>query len=75
MENQKFEKEDDIGALRLPDEKKIPCRDCMNRAKDRKFGLGTVVKGATLGVCDAFEIKPDFVLSGGQDCPYYMQED
>ena len=74
MANPRFE-DDAIAPLRFPDPKKIPCGDCMLRAKDRTFDKGTVFEGATLAVCDAFSLKPSFIINDGEDCPYYIKED
>lgn len=54
-----------------PDIKKIKCATCYLREPDRT-GLG--IKGATLGCCAAYPIKPHDVLWKGEDCPYYLDE-
>ena len=74
MKNPRFDP-DYAAPLEFPDENKIPCKDCMLREKDRTLGKGTVLKGATLGICDAFGIKPSYIIDDGEDCPYYIKED
>ena len=54
-----------------PDCEKIRCKDCFLREKDTPE-LG--IKGATLGVCGAYSIKPTEILFDGEDCPYYIDE-
>ena len=63
---------DDNPVWVLPDENEIMCKDCYLREKDRKIG-NTVIKGATLGICVAFKVKPQEILNG-EDCPYYIDE-
>ena len=73
MANPRFTDEA-LAPLRFPDEKKIKCRDCMLREKDRQMG-STKIYGATLGMCDAFGDKPHFILFENETCPYYIKED
>jgi len=68
--------EHDAGELVFPDKKKIVCKDCMFREKDRPFGK-SVIDGATLDMCEVFPViqgKPDGVLWKGAKCPYYISE-
>ena len=73
MANPRFEKDDDIGPLVLPDEDRIMCSKCELREKDRVCE-GTVINGASLAMCEAFSIKPNEILFGNQRCPYYIAE-
>ena len=73
MKNPRFEKEDDIGALLLPNPKKIKCTTCMLREQDRPFGDETL-NGATLAMCLAYGVKPNKILFDNEDCPYYINE-
>ncbi|MCD8397547.1 MAG: hypothetical protein LUD12_10290 [Lachnospiraceae bacterium] len=70
MKNPRFTDEA-IGALRQPDIDKINCKDCLLRAKDRLDGK---IKGATLSVCEVYEIKPHGILWQNDDCPYYIDD-
>ena len=63
--------EDEEMVWEQPDIHKIRCATCFLREPDRK-GLG--VKGATLGCCAAYPIKPNGVLWHNEDCPYYIDE-
>lgn len=54
-----------------PDPAKIQCTKCMLRAKDR---LNGEIKGATLGICDAYDFKPPQILMDGAECPYFIDE-
>ncbi len=58
--------------LRFPEEDEVICKDCIYRAKDIANGT---IKGATLGVCDAYPIKPPSILLDGAECMYYCSED
>jgi hypothetical protein len=73
MKNPRFEDEA-VGAWEFPDKNKVKCKDCMLAAKDRKAG-GTTISGATLGTCEAFEVKPPSIILRGADCPYYIKKD
>ena len=75
MKNPRFEKEDDLGPWKFPDATKIPCRNCTLRERDHVLPDGTVWEGATYGICEAFDDKPNFILFDGEDCPYYIPED
>lgn len=55
----------------MPDIEKIPCENCFLREKDRPE---TGIKGATLGVCEAYKSKPDAILFKGESCPYFIDE-
>lgn len=74
MANPRFEKCDDIGPLAMPDTKKIKCVTCTLREADRKIGDMDIL-GASLGICDAFKVKPQEILFGNEECPYYVDED
>ena len=54
-----------------PDPKKIQCSKCILREKDRLDGE---INGATLGICEAFKIKPPQILFDGAECPYFIDE-
>lgn len=73
MRNPRFAP-DEVPELRFPEEDKVVCKDCIYRAKD--IGTGAdAVKGAVLGVCDAYPIKPPSILLDGAECMYYCGED
>lgn len=61
--------------MKSPDLDKIRCKDCAWRAEDRVFSGGTVLKGATLGICKVMGTKPYGVLWHGEDCSYYLKEE
>jgi len=73
MKNPRFEDEA-VGEWEFPDKKNIKCKDCILAAKDKKAG-GVKIDGATLGMCDAFDIKPPSVMLRGADCPYYIEKE
>ena len=75
MKKSKFETSDDIGTLTFPDETKIKCSTCELRNEDIKSGDKVIKKGATLGICAAFSIKPYEILFKNEDCPYYIKEE
>ena len=74
MKNPRFE-DDALAPLLFPDADKIPCKNCTLREKDHVLSKGTVLKGATYSMCEAFDDKPDFILFDGEDCPYHIPED
>ena len=55
-----------------PDPEKIRCRDCEFRAEDRKL-TESVIRGAILAMCDAYDQKPSEILWKNADCPYYLK--
>ena len=65
---------DAVEPLRFPELDKVVCKDCMYRAKDIGKGKGAV-KGAVLGTCDAYAIKPPSILLDGAECMYYLSEE
>lgn len=69
--NPRFE-DDNCFVLKEPDITKILCKDCLYRAKDRANGK---FKGATLGLCYAYDWKPPEILWEHKDCPYYTPGD
>lgn len=66
-----MEREYDEPNFRRVDVKKIECKDCVFREKDRAGGK---IKGAILSVCSCFESKPEEILWGKDECPYYIGE-
>ena len=70
--NPRFENDDDIGELTLPDAKRIACRDFKFREEDRMDGM---INGATLGLCEKYFMKPKEVLWENADCPEWESED
>ena len=58
--------------LRNPDIRKIRCRDCRYRARDRIEGA---IKGATLAYCDVLDNKPVDVMFRYRECQQYRRED
>lgn len=69
MGNPRFA-EENIVPMREADGKSIPCTKCARCAGDQKFGSKTV-KGATLGRCEAYFIKPFEVMHLGKKCPKF----
>lgn len=55
-----------------PDIKKIICKDCVFREKDKGK-----IKGATKALCEVFPDcnKPREIYIGYGTCPYYVGED
>ncbi len=59
-----------LGTLRQPDIHRIYCRTCTWREEDRMDGK---IRGATLGVCQVYSVKPYDILWKGVRCPYYVK--